>query len=125
MRLPENKTLCDATAIVTVPAGEMEIRRTLTLQFNEGRAENMFSYLAESIPVWDYNSFRWACSEMVCAAGKRDADKAMAIEVLTLLNDRRYFTGDKKRAWILWIVRGSLREIFAATPGFDKPAGSR
>jgi hypothetical protein len=62
---------------------------------------------------------------MVQAAGKSDTDKATAIEVLTLLNDRRFFTGDKKRAWILWIVRGSLREIFAATPGFDQPSGGR
>ena len=45
--------------------------------------------------------------------------------MLTLLNDRRFFTGDKKRAWILWIVRGSLREIFGATPGFDQPSGGR
>jgi glutamate synthase domain-containing protein 1 len=125
MRLPGGKTLCDATAIVTAPAEEVEISRTLTLQFNEGRVEDMFSYLTGMIPAWDYNRFRWACAEMVRAAGKSDADKAMAIEVLTLINDRRFFTGDKKRAWILWIVRGSLREMFAATPRFDQPAGSR
>jgi len=123
--LAENLKCCDATAVVTAPSQEAEIRRNLSLQFSQGRSEEMFTYLAGGIPAWDYNTFRWACAEIVRAAGGSDTDKALAIDVLTLMNDRRFPTGDKKRAWVLWIVRGSLREIFGATPDLDQPAGGR
>ncbi len=121
----ENQTGCDATAAVTAPSLEGEIRQNLSLLSSQGRIEDLFAYLAGNIPAWDYNTFRWACAELVRAAGGSDADKATAIEVLTLLNDRRFATGDKKRAWVLWIIRGSLREIFGATPDFKQPQASR
>jgi glutamate synthase domain-containing protein 1/glutamate synthase domain-containing protein 3 len=123
--LSKNRKNCDATAEITAPPEASEITRTLDALFSQGRVDEMFAYLSGKIPAWDYNSFRWACAELVRSAGAGDASKAAAIEVLTLLNDRRFATGDKKRAWILWIVRGGLREIFAATPGFDQPAGGR
>ena len=31
----------------------------------QGRALDLFAYLAGNIPVWDYNAFRWACDELV------------------------------------------------------------
>ena len=46
-----------------------------------------------------------------------------AIEVLTYLNDIRLPTGDKKRAWVLNIVREHLTKIFKATPGLKDNAG--
>jgi glutamate synthase domain-containing protein 1 len=120
-----NQKICDATAPISVPSQEAEITRTLNQLLDQCRAEEMFSYLAENIPIWDYNTFRWVCAEIVRVAAGSDTCKATAIEVLTLLNDRRFFTGDKKRAWVLWIIRGSLREIFGAVPGFDRASGGR
>ena len=123
--LSANRKNCDAAAPITVPSQEPEIARTLEIMFTQHRVEEMFAYLAGGIPDWDYNTFRWACAEIVRIAGGGDTHKATAIEVLTLLNDRRFATGDKKRAWILWIVRGNLREIFGASPDLNQPAGGR
>jgi glutamate synthase domain-containing protein 1/glutamate synthase domain-containing protein 3 len=116
---------CDPTAAVTVPSQEQAITGTLNQTLKQAQAEELYNSLAGSIPGWDYNTFRWTCGELVKAAATSDAAKAVVIEALTLLNDRRYATGSLKRAWILWIVRTGLRDIFSATPGFDQKAKGR
>jgi glutamate synthase domain-containing protein 1/glutamate synthase domain-containing protein 3 len=113
----------DATAVVTAPPEETAIARQLHRHLGQGQATELFKALADGIPGWDYNTFRWCCGQLAQAAATSDVAKATAIEALTLLNDRRYATGGKKRSWLLWIIRGGLREIFSTTPGFDQPAG--
>jgi glutamate synthase domain-containing protein 3 len=58
-------------------------------------------------------------------AGTDDGLKGKIIEALNLLNDRRYDTGDKKRASILWIVQTTLDKIFGATPRFGERTDGR
>ena len=41
---------------------------------------------------------------------------ATAIEVLTLLNDRRYSTGSKKRNHIIYILNEALKRLFSNIP---------
>ena len=45
-----------------------------------------------------------------------DGPKAAAINGLTLLLDRRYDPGDKKRSHLLRLLMEALTEIFQATP---------
>lgn len=121
----KNQKLCDSVAPITVPSQEAEISSALKALFDGTRVEDMFGYLAGNIPIWDYNTIRWACAEIVRIAGTSDVCKTTAIETLTLLNDRRFSTGDKKRAWMLWIIRASLREIFGTVSCFDQAPGGR
>jgi glutamate synthase domain-containing protein 3 len=44
----------------------------------------------------------------------------MAIEALTLLNDRRYSTGFKKRNHIIYILHEALSRLFSSLPAFDE-----
>ena len=44
---------------------------------------------------------------------------AVAIEALTLLNDRKYATGTKKRNHIVYIVREALKQVFSHIPKLD------
>ena len=44
---------------------------------------------------------------------------AIGIEALTLLNDRRYATGAKKRNHVLYIVREALNQLFSSLPKLD------
>ena len=46
--------------------------------------------------------------------------KAAAINGLTLLLDRRYDPGDKKRSHLLRLITESLIEIFRATPALGR-----
>jgi len=53
---------------------------------------------------------------MVDEAFQNDELKAKSIEVLTLLNDRRYDTGGKKRSLVLHFIREALYKIFDSIP---------
>lgn len=70
-------------------------------------------YIQDNIKEWDYNTFRWCCQEMVQMGSQNEA---RVIDILTLLNDRRYDTGDKKRSSILQILKDSLHKLFATIP---------
>jgi glutamate synthase domain-containing protein 1 len=116
---------CDATAVVTAPPQEKEIGARLAEYLLKADGFGLFEYLKSNVAAWDYNTFRWSCDELVKAAATGDVFKATVIEALTLVNDRRFDTGDKKRASILWIVRGALRGVFDATTRFGEKANGR
>ena len=75
----------------------------------------VFEWLRDRLPQWTFDEFRSACRQIINQA--KDASKtAMAIEVLTLLNDRRYSTGAKRRSHVLHIVRTELNSLFSSLP---------
>ena len=65
---------------------------------------------------WSYATFRETLQAAVAQALKGDKLKAAAINGLTLLLDRRYDPGDKKRSHLLRLVMDALTNIFQATP---------
>ncbi len=70
-----------------------------------------------------------ACARTVKAiehlAGQGDASKAIAIEALTMLSDRRFNTGTVKRGSLLHVLKASLDAIFAATTNITEKSGSQ
>ena len=71
--------------------------------------------IRDMVPEWSFDEFRFACRQIVNQA--KDASKiALAIEVFSLLNDRKYSTGSKKRSHILHIVRSELNLLFWNIP---------
>ena len=121
----KDQKACDAAEIVTAPSLEKEIGVKLTALLLLEDAAMLNGYIVSNVVRWDYNTFRWCCDELARLAETDDDAKAMIIEALTLLNDRRYDTGDKKRASILWIVRAALEKIIGATPRFGEKADGR
>ncbi|MEK7813908.1 MAG: glutamate synthase, partial [Candidatus Desantisbacteria bacterium] len=87
------------------------VAQSIKGRFAACSAMELFEYLKNNLSALDYNTFRWICQEMVSMAGK-DVDKAKIIETFTLLNDRRYDTGTKKRSGILEILKLSFHELF-------------
>ena len=73
---------------------------------------------------WNYDTIEQLCKELVNQAKKSDDRKANAIAALTLINDRRFPTGDKKRSSLLRIVRDSLTSIFDESPALNASASS-
>ncbi len=75
----------------------------------------MFEWMRDQLPKWSFDEFRAACRQMVDAA-KDPARTATAIEALTLLNDRRYSTGAKKRSHVLHVIHTELNRLFGSLP---------
>lgn len=124
IKIPEGQANYDMTIKVTLPSVNTLIEDKLNEYFSTTRSFALFEYIKDNIRDWDYNTFGWYCNKIKDLANEVDRHKEAAIEILTLLNDRRFDTGIKKRIWILHIIREALHKIFASTPLISEDANS-
>jgi glutamate synthase domain-containing protein 1/glutamate synthase domain-containing protein 3 len=75
----------------------------------------------QDLPSWPADGLRRFCREVLLGAGSPRA-RAAAIELLTLLHDRRFDTGDKRRATVVQVLEETLEELFDSAPLFGEPA---
>jgi glutamate synthase domain-containing protein 1/glutamate synthase domain-containing protein 3 len=115
--MPKGTETCDFSQEPSLPSeSEEDIQTIINERFVPGNAFVIFEMIRDLIPQWTFDEFRFACRQIVNQA--KDASKAaLAIEVFSLLNDRRYSTGSKKRSHILQIVRSELNLLFWNIPG--------
>jgi glutamate synthase domain-containing protein 3 len=115
--MPEHQKHADFTVAVRDPArpareSAANDSREIELRLAEGRAQDAYEFCRERMPSWSFNDLRLVSQRVVEIASRDDQNRAAAIEALTLLNDRRYPTGDKKRSSILDLLHRSLHEVF-------------
>jgi len=115
--MPRGNELCDLSRGITLSTeSEETIQEIISEKFVPGNTCAIFEMICEALPQWTFDEFRLACQQIAMQA--KDASKtAMAIEVLTLLNDRKYSCGDKKLSHIINIIREELKQIFLGIPG--------
>jgi len=114
--MPQADEPCDWTQGISVPSESEEgIQTLINERLIPGNAHAVFEMIREQVPQWTYDEFRWAC-RILSEGAARPRNTAVAIEALTLLNDRLYSTGRKKRSHVLHIVRSELCRLFRALP---------
>jgi glutamate synthase domain-containing protein 3 len=113
--MPASTEACDFSANI---ATDVNIEHDIRQCFEKGKASAIFEYVRDSIPGWSFGDIRAAC-DVIVAMSKDPNNTGMTIEALTLLNDRRYSTGSKKRNHIIYILHEALDQLFSNTPKFD------
>lgn len=116
VKTAENKIHLDITAELTVSASAAEITQAVEAGLAAADTADLKNYCLKNLVDWDYSSLSHLCEELVKQANSSDEAKAKAIEVLTHLNNHRLATGDKKRSWVLYLIRESLTKIFGSLP---------
>jgi glutamate synthase domain-containing protein 3 len=114
--MPSGTDACDFSAVVK-PADPLMKDRILQC-FETANAGAIFEYLSGGMPQWPYDDIRSALSATAEIAVD-PAYTSLAVEALTLLNDRRYPVGSKKRNHVLYLVRVALKQVFSSLPKFD------
>jgi glutamate synthase domain-containing protein 1 len=104
-------------------ASKLNISDAIAEKIKAGDARGIYNDISQNIPNWDYNTIVASCSVLADCASNSDAEKATAIEALTLLYDLRYPTGDKKRSSVLHIIQNTLYEIFLDSPAITETGG--
>jgi hypothetical protein len=123
VQLPEGNEVSNLSEEIRLSSpGMTDIENSIRQLFDAGSGL-VFEYMVNNMPAWSFAEVRSAC-ETVRSLAKDPAKTVTAIEVLTLLNDRRYATGTKKRKHILQIVREALHQLFSGLPGFNEPVVS-
>jgi glutamate synthase domain-containing protein 1 len=100
------------TPEIELPA---DLQKEIEARVSPGAEEELFLYLKEKVSSWDYETVRSALDRLAALAedsGRRGA----VIEALTLLLDRRYPLGEKRRRSLLQMISGALDRIFRAVP---------
>lgn len=127
--------------VVSVPSGQKHHRQDRPLQIISPEYEAITQLISAklsadqladlkrtciaNIRTWSFSSFKYFCDGLVASALKTDEAWALAVNVLTALNDRSYPTGNKKRSSLLEIIRASLTAIFGSAPGLkDASSGA-
>jgi glutamate synthase domain-containing protein 1/glutamate synthase domain-containing protein 3 len=116
-------TLDAGTVRCDVENSEIRVQDSPELVRNKlqaGDVEGLFAY-AQDLPAWSAGKLRWFCEQVLQAAGDAKS-RAAAIELLTLLHDRHFDTGDKRRATVIQVVEETLDRLFASAPLFGEPA---
>jgi glutamate synthase domain-containing protein 1/glutamate synthase domain-containing protein 3 len=95
--------------------GDRTARQLVREALLRGDAQAVFQHVAESLPSWEPGALRFFCEAIVAEAGNGTAIET-GIEALTLLQDRRFDTGDKRRSSLLRVVDESLASLLETAP---------
>ena len=121
VKLDVGNVRCDQvkreTPIEIVAAG---MRKAVQEALKQGRAQDLFTHVVQNLPNWPASGLHDLCDRIVesCDNGR---SKATAIEALTLLYDRRFDTGDKRRSTVLPVLEETLMRLFDASPLLGQP----
>ncbi|MDD2901426.1 MAG: glutamate synthase [Syntrophales bacterium] len=102
-----------------------ELTRQVAALLEDVSGQEFFQWVKPRVLKWSYASFVDVLQTAVAQARKGDNLKAAAINGLTLLLDRRYDPGDKKRSHLLRLIMDALTSIFQDTPKIGKAKKSR
>jgi glutamate synthase domain-containing protein 3 len=113
--MPSGTRVCD----LSKPAvANNEINNPIEKYFALGQIDDLYRYITGNLPAWSFDDFRSAVNKIVEIAGDHRHTRS-AIELLTVLNDRRYSTGDKKRNYIIHIIREGWKQLFGNIPAIS------
>jgi len=111
---------CDTASIEEVP-NLPDISEQLEGHFlHIGGAEKLFEEVL-SLPSWSPGGLHAFCGA-ICKTARSGKDRATAIEALTMMYDRRFDTGDKRRSTVLQVIEEALGRVFDSVPLFGQPA---
>ena len=99
-------------------ASHAEHVKNILKDLSENNIEKVFAGMKEGLAAWDYAEFSHVLDQLVSIAEK-DELKKPAISLLSVLLDRRYPTGNKRRRSILQQIASALDSIFRKIPGIN------
>jgi glutamate synthase domain-containing protein 3 len=125
---PKDKVRCDIAKPITAMDACVVTGKKLAELFSEKDAaavRKIYLYIRDNIAQSDDNWLRHTIGTVKDLALKNAELKPTAVDVLTLLHDRRYNTGKIKRSSVQHVLRINLDEILAATPMLAEKSNGR
>jgi glutamate synthase domain-containing protein 1/glutamate synthase domain-containing protein 3 len=112
---------CDlATPEILEKAAPDALRELVSQWLQKGNVEDLFVY-ALDLPSWSAGELQRFCRLVVQGADNAKS-RATAIELLSMLLGRRFYTGDKRRATVIRVAGDMLEALFDGAPLLGEPA---
>ena len=124
---------------ITTPAGEYTLRRSepkpsaesaglvreIDGVLDAGRTDELFTRISTALGSWNLDRLRWLIDE-ICRIACADENRFdHALELLTLLNDRRYDYANMKPSVVLQIVRDGISHVLDSVPSITSGRDGR
>ena len=101
------------------PAPEA-LRELVSRYLQKGDVDALWAHVLD-LPTWSPGDLKRFCGLVVEGADTAKA-RATAVRLLTLLRDRPFDTGDKRRAGVIQVADRMLEALFDSAPLFGRPA---
>ncbi len=111
---------CDMTPAAHPGKAPDALRELVNQWLQKGDRENLFRF-ALSLPSWSAGDLEQFCRLVVEGADNAQS-RATALELLTMLRDRHFDTGDKRRATVIRVVDDRIEDLLDRAPLFGEPA---
>ena len=121
---PPGAWAVDPDAAPEAPAAAEAIRDGLEQTARDGRCAALFAAIAGDIRDWDFPNVRWLLDLLRDTAARAPGTLEPVLELLALLNDRRYDTGGMKRSVVVQLVRETIDAVLDAVPPPGTNGGS-
>ena len=125
---PKDKEICDISKPIAATAEDKAIEEKiggLLSGKDADAAQKIYAYVRDNIADYNSDQVRFAMETIKGFALKSDDFKQIAIEALTMLNDRRYNTGRIKRSSVQHVIKINLDAIFTFTPKITDKTDAR
>jgi glutamate synthase domain-containing protein 1/glutamate synthase domain-containing protein 3 len=116
IKSPPGDYAVELSAAPKTPAGADALAGKIKNAAGPDAAVPLFGEIMAAFASWNFDNLRWLMQEMKKAAGQSDDSFELALEILALLNDRRYDCGKMRRSMVLEIVRGTINEMLDSVP---------
>ncbi len=97
-----------------------DLAEEIEISVRLNNANGLFTDLSRRIAGLDFNSLRCITSQLEEIASQGCLQFNWALEILSLLNDRRYNCGKMKRSVVLQIIRRAIDSILKSVPSITK-----
>ena len=109
---------CDMVHRRQVPNMPNSIKKMVAKHLHDGNVKGVRADVM-GLPNWSPGDLGLYCEAIVAAADDSNA-KLTAVEAITWLHDHHYYTGDKRRSSVLYVLEETLRKLFALAPMFNQ-----
>jgi len=123
VRAPEGDYRIDV--IASEPSVGNDFIKKLASDIRSGRTKESFARTITEVRSWKLAELKWLLEELGRIAHADDNSREGILELLTLLNDRRYDCGTMRRRSVLELVRTCIDTILDGVPLVTSGAGGR
>ena len=116
VKTPEGQIHFDSCVNTSILSDKNSETEKLIAFFENKDLLGLKKYCTSEFAELDFKQIQQVCLTIEALAQKSDGQKAMAIDLLTHLNDMIFPVANKKRSSVLQIIRQSLTAIFKASP---------
>ncbi|MFC1584858.1 glutamate synthase [Fibrobacterota bacterium] len=78
--------------------------------------ENIFTIVSGTMSSWNFDNLRWLLHQITQTADRGRNEFDLALELLTMLNDRPFDCGALKRSVVLQLIREAIESILDRVP---------